>query len=99
MKEINYNEEEFKENAKKLAKKHDVPIEIMEQWLKESYKEVSEQFSRKLQGKKEKKKKQSDVKKILPDGTEWRCPFCETINKTLKCTGCDAFLDMDEKKK
>ena len=76
----------------KLAKKHQVPFEIMEQWLEESYQEVSKKFGDKLSGKKEKKKKPDG--KMLPDDMEWLCPFCDNINRTVKCSGCDAFLDM-----
>lgn len=98
MKELSYNEEEFKENAKKLAKKHQIPIEIMEQWLKESYDDISKQFIRKLSGKKDKKKRQPKVEEILPNNTDWMCPFCGSINKELGCSGCDAVLDVEKDK-
>ena len=44
MPKIKYNKKEFKEKVKELAKKHDVPEEIMKEWLEDTYTVVEKKY-------------------------------------------------------
>lgn len=87
-----YDKKEFKEKARQLAVKHNVPIEIMELWLDESYRDIEQNFTDQLKGKKKKK-----VEK-MPVGEEWICPFCGAINNKKQCSGCEAYLEKKKEK-
>ena len=52
---IKYNKEEFKKAVKMLSDKHDVPEDIMADWLKDTYKKIEKNYRKKLVVKETKK--------------------------------------------
>ena len=44
MPKIKFDKKDFKEKVKELAKKHDVPEKIMEEWLEETYELVEKKY-------------------------------------------------------
>jgi hypothetical protein len=96
---LKYNKEEFEQKAKELSETHDVPLDVMREWLREAYNKLLKQYIVSKKGKKPITTKE-ETKTFLEDtvdkSIEWICPFCGSINSNRECSGCDAYMDDTE---
>jgi rubrerythrin len=97
---IKYNKEEFEQKAKELADEHDVPLDIMREWLNDAYNKLLKKYQKVSKKDMKRKPDEKELKKELEDmlekDIEWICPFCETINSGKTCATCGAYLDDGE---
>lgn len=91
---IKYDKEEFKRAVKKLSLLHDLPEDVIADWLKDTYTRIEKQYRSKL-SERMKGKTKSKLEALLKEDV-WVCDYCDTVNTLVRCVNCGSFKNGEQ---